>query len=67
MDNNTPTLDQTLNLKTLLEQLPQMAAEAEGMVASEQLGGNVVKENFWRGRLGAFRAVQAIIDAPNEE
>ncbi len=34
--------------------------EAEGMIMAEQLGGNIFKENWWKGKLTGLRAAQAM-------
>ena len=40
--------------------ISEAIAEAEGMARSEQRGGNIVKENWWRGKLTGLRAAQAM-------
>lgn len=35
-------------------------AEANSMIHVEQLGGNIVKENWWRGKLTGLRAAEAM-------
>ena len=40
--------------------LSNAIAEAEGMIRGERLGGNIVKENWWRGKLTGLRAIQGM-------
>lgn len=48
-------------MEQVKQEIDSMMAEAEGQIASEKLGGNIVKEEFWRGQLSGLRAVYAML------
>jgi hypothetical protein len=52
-------------MSTLKQAIDQELSEsielAEGQLASERLGGNVVKAEFWKGELAALRRMQAVV------
>lgn len=50
-----------INQKALNE-LKDSMEECEAMIASEKLGGNVVKEEFWKGKLCGLRAASLIVE-----
>lgn len=62
-------------LDSLRAKLAEVEAElesseviAEGQIASERLGGNVVKEEFWKGELAVIRRLRSALanETPNK-
>jgi hypothetical protein len=51
-------------LKSIRSDIDQMIELAQWGIANEKLGGNVVKEEFWKGQLSALRFVTATLDNP---
>lgn len=48
-------------LERIEQELKDLIDEAGSMITAETRGGNVVKENWWRGKLAGLRVAQMLL------
>jgi len=53
-------------LEAVSENVKEGMALSEGEILREELGGNIVKKEFWKGEFSAYRQIRTLLDGKGE-